>query len=52
MLSTLVRDEAKKTGSEVRRWKTITCYQRLVQAGNVWVCKMFPRTWYTGCDSY
>ena len=52
MLSKLVRDQAKTTGSvpaeEVE--KTITCYYKLAQVVNAWVLKTFPRTWYTRCD--
>ena len=31
----------------LRGWETVTCYYKLVHVANTWVCKTFPRTWYT-----
>ena len=52
MLSELVRDKARnRVLLLLRRWKTNTCYYRLVQVANEGGCKTLPTTWYTGCDN-
>ena len=39
-----VRKRKKPVLILLRRWKTITCYDKFVEVANVWVCKPFPRT--------
>ena len=49
MLSKLVRDKAKNTGSVTV--EEVENHDLLLKVGAGWVCKTFPRTWYTGCNN-